>query len=50
MPLTNFSGSKQMDYDAWLDRQLYEYDREREERDCEDEEEELDSDLCSMFV
>jgi hypothetical protein len=52
MPSTNFSGSKQMDYDAWLDRQLYEYDRERElaERDCQDEEEDLDSDLCSMFV
>lgn len=34
-----------MDYDAWLDRQLYEYDRERElaEREAEeqDEEEEL---------
>ena len=36
-----------MDYDAWLDRQLYEYDRERElaEHDCQDEEEDLDSDL-----
>jgi hypothetical protein len=33
-----------MDYDAWLDRQLYEYDRERAEReeDCKDEEEDLD--------
>ena len=33
-----------MDYDAWLDRQLYEYDREREEReeDCQDEKEDLD--------
>jgi hypothetical protein len=30
-----------MDYDAWLDRQLYEYDKEREE-DCQDEEEDLD--------
>ena len=47
MPSTNSSGSKQMDYDAWLDRQLYEYDRERElaereaeEQDEEDEEEE----------
>jgi hypothetical protein len=31
-----------MDYDQWLDRQLYEYDREREraerEEDCQDEE------------
>jgi hypothetical protein len=33
-----------MDYDAWLDRQLYEYDMEREEReeDCQEEEESLD--------
>lgn len=32
-----------MDYDAWLDRQLYEYDMERErEDDCQDEEEDLD--------
>ena len=42
MPLTNSSGSKQMDYDAWLDRQLYEYDQERErterEEDCQEEE------------
>jgi hypothetical protein len=31
-----------MDYDQWLDRQLWEYDRERElaEREEEDEEEE----------
>ena len=46
MPSTNSSGSKQMDYDAWLDRQLYEYDMEREraerEEDCEEEEEDLD--------
>ena len=36
-----------MDYDQWLDRQLYEYDRERElaERDCKEEQEDLDSDL-----
>ena len=36
-----------MDYDQWLDRQLWEYDRERElaERDCQDDEEDLDSDL-----
>ena len=31
-----------MDYDAWLDRQLYEYDIEREraerEEDCQEEE------------
>ena len=48
MPSTPSSAwSKQMDYDAWLDRQLYEYDRERElaereaeEQDEEDEEEE----------
>lgn len=35
-----------MDYDAWLDRQLYEYDKEREraerEDDCQDEQEDLD--------
>ena len=32
-----------MDYDAWLDRQLYEYDMERERaEDCQDEEEDLD--------
>lgn len=35
-----------MDYDAWLDRQLYEYDKEREraerEKDCQDEQEDLD--------
>ena len=47
MPLTNSSGSKQMDYDAWLDRQLFEYDREREraereEEDCQEEQEDLD--------
>ena len=46
MPSTNSSGSKQMDYDAWLDRQLYEYDMEREraehEEDCEEGEEDLD--------
>ena len=46
MPSINSSGSKQMDYDAWLDRQLYEYDRERElaerEEDCQEEEEDLD--------
>ena len=35
-----------MDYDAWLDRQLYEYDcererAEREEEDCQEEEEDL---------
>ena len=44
MPSTNSSGSKQMDYDSWLDRQLYEYDRERElaerEEDCQEEEDE----------
>ena len=39
-----------MDYDAWLDRQLFEYDREREraereEEDCQDDEEGLDCDL-----
>ena len=39
-----------MDYDAWLDRQLYEYDQEREraereEEDCQDDEEGLDCDL-----
>ena len=41
---TPFSAwSKQMDYDAWLDRQLYEYDMERErEEDCQDEQEDLD--------
>jgi hypothetical protein len=49
MPSTPFSAwSKQMDYDAWLDRQLYEFDRERErelaerEEDCEEGEEDLD--------
>ena len=35
-----------MDYDAWLDRQPYEYDMEREraerEEDCEEGEEDLD--------
>ena len=35
-----------MDYDAWLDRQLYEYDQEREraerEEDCQEGEEDLD--------
>jgi hypothetical protein len=32
-----------MDYDSWLDRQLYEYDKERErEEDCQDEQEDLD--------
>ena len=42
MPSTNSSGSKQMDYDAWLDRQLYEYDMEREraEREAEEQDEE----------
>jgi hypothetical protein len=43
MPLTDFlARSKQMDYDAWLDRQLYEYDRERElaEHEAEEEQEE----------
>ena len=45
MPSTPSSAwSKQMDYDAWLDRQLYEYDRERElaelEAEEQDEEEE----------
>ena len=50
MPLTDFLGSKQMDYDAWLDRKLYEYDREREraereEEDCQDDGEDLDSEL-----
>ena len=44
---TPFSAwSKQMDYDAWLDRKLFEYDRERElaerEEDCQDEDEDLD--------
>ena len=38
-----------MDYDAWLDRQLFEYDRERElaerEEDCQSDEEGLDFDL-----
>ncbi len=36
-----------MDYDQWLDRQLWEHDQEREraERDCQDDEEDLDSDL-----
>ena len=47
MPSTpSLAWSKQMDYDAWLDRQLYEYDRERElaerEEDCQEEEEDLD--------
>ena len=47
---TPFSAwSKQVDYDLWLDRQLYEYDREREraerEEDCQDDEEDLDSEL-----
>ena len=47
MPSTPSSAwSKQMDYDAWLDRQLYEYDRERElaerEEDCQEEQEDLD--------
>ncbi len=51
MPLTPFlAWSKQMDYDLWLDRQLYEYDREREraereEEDCQDDEEDLESEL-----
>ena len=50
MPLTPFSAwSKQMDYDAWLDRQLFEYDRERElaerEEDCQSDEEDLESEL-----
>ena len=41
MPLTPSSAwSKQMDYDAWLDRQLYEYDMERERAEREDQEEE----------
>ena len=36
-----------MDYDAWLDRKLYEYNREREraereEEDCQEEKEDLD--------
>ena len=43
-----------MDYDAWLDRQLYEYDRERElaerEEDCQEEEEDLDYCLQSMLI
>ena len=39
-----------MDYDAWLDRKLYEYDREREraereEEDCQDDGKDLDSEL-----
>ena len=38
-----------MDYDAWLDRKLFEYDRERElaerEEDCQDDGEDLDSEL-----
>ena len=47
---TPFSAwSKQMDYDAWLDRQLFEYDRERElaerEEDCQSDEEDLESEL-----
>ena len=50
MPLTPFSAwSKQMDYDAWLDRKLFEYDRERElagrEEDCQSDEEDLESEL-----
>ena len=51
MPSTPFSASsKQMDYDAWLDRKLYEYDREREraereEEDCQSDEEDLESEL-----
>lgn len=37
---------QKMDYDSWLDRQLYEYDmeRERSEREAELEEQDQDQD------
>ena len=38
-----------MDYDAWLDRQLYEYDRERELAEREAEEQEEDSECAGSF-
>ena len=33
-----------VDYDAWLDRQLYQYDREREQNDQQLEQQEYELD------
>ena len=34
-----------VDYDAWLDRQLYEYDREREQNDYQQQLEQQEYEL-----